>query len=120
MIISRTPFRISLFGGGTDYPDWYKVNQGAVISAAINKYCFITLRELPPFFPYKYRVRYYNREEASSIEEIEKFQRYNEPDCPEDWKPQRLDKKIKWWEQKQIKANKTKTSLLGLRKLIRN
>ena len=71
MIISRTPFRISLFGGGTDYPGWYKVNGGAVISATINKYCFITLRELPPFFPYKYRVRYYKREEVSSIEEIE-------------------------------------------------
>ena len=36
--------------------------------------------------------------------EIEKFQRYNEPDCPEEWKPQRLDKKIKWWKQKLIKA----------------
>jgi len=71
MIISRTPFRISLFGGGTDYPGWYKDNGGAVISAAINKYCFITMRDLPPFFPYKYRIRYYKREEVSSLNDIE-------------------------------------------------
>lgn len=71
MIISRTPFRISLFGGGTDYPGWYRDNGGAVISSAINKYCFITMRDLPPFFPYKYRVRYYKREEVSSVSEIE-------------------------------------------------
>ena len=45
----------------------------------------------------------YNRVQLC-INEIEKFQRYNEPDCPEEWKPQRLDKKIKWWKQKLIKA----------------
>ena len=71
MIISRTPFRISLFGGGTDYPGWYKEHGGAVISASINKYCFITMRELPPFFPYKYRIRYYKREEVISRDQIE-------------------------------------------------
>ena len=71
MIISRTPFRISLFGGGTDYPGWYRDNGGAVISSAINKYCFITVRNLPPFFPYKYRIRYYKREEVSELEKIE-------------------------------------------------
>ena len=70
MIISKTPFRISFFGGGTDYPDWYKENGGAVISAAINKYSYITCRYLPPFFDYKYRVRYYQREEANRIEDI--------------------------------------------------
>ena len=70
MIISRTPFRISFFGGGTDYPAWYKENGGAVISASINKYCYITCRYLPPFFDYKYRIRYYQREEASRIEDI--------------------------------------------------
>jgi len=71
VIISRTPFRISLFGGGTDYPGWYKEHGGAVISASINKYCFITMRELPPFFPYKYRIRYYKREEVISRDQIE-------------------------------------------------
>lgn len=71
MIISRTPFRVSFFGGGTDYPGWYRENCGAVLSTAINKYCYITCRHLPPFFEYKYRVRYYLREEANSIEEIQ-------------------------------------------------
>ena len=70
MIISRTPFRISFFGGGTDYPAWYKENGGAVLSAAINKYCYITCRYLPPFFDYKYRIRYYQREETNRIEDI--------------------------------------------------
>jgi D-glycero-alpha-D-manno-heptose-7-phosphate kinase len=71
MIISRTPFRISFFGGGTDYPAWYREHGGAVLSAAINKYCYVTCRYLPPFFDYKYRIRYYQREEANSISEIQ-------------------------------------------------
>jgi D-glycero-alpha-D-manno-heptose-7-phosphate kinase len=71
MIISRTPFRVSFFGGGTDYPAWYREHGGAVLGTAINKYCYITCRHLPPFFDYKYRVRYYQREEANSIDEIQ-------------------------------------------------
>ncbi len=71
MIISRTPFRISFFGGGTDYPAWYREHGGAVLSTAINKYCYITCRYLPPFFDYKYRVRYYQREEVHSIDDIQ-------------------------------------------------
>jgi len=70
MIISRTPFRISFFGGGTDYPTWYKEHGGAVISATINKYSYITCRYLPPFFNYKFRIRYYLREETNRIEDI--------------------------------------------------
>ena len=70
MIISRTPFRISFFGGGTDYPVWYNENKGAVLSATINKYCYITCRYLPPFFDYKYRIVYSKREEARHISEI--------------------------------------------------
>lgn len=71
MIISRTPFRISFFGGGTDYPAWYRENGGgAVISTSINKFCYITCRYLPPFFDYKYRIRYTQREETQNIEEI--------------------------------------------------
>ena len=71
MIISRTPFRISFFGGGTDYPVWYEKHGGRVISATINKYCFITARYLPPFFKYKHRIRYYKHEEAQTLDEIE-------------------------------------------------
>lgn len=70
MIISRTPFRISFFGGGTDYPVWYNENGGAVISATINKYCYVTCRYLPPFFDYKYRIVYSRREEAENIRDI--------------------------------------------------
>ena len=70
MIISRTPFRISFFGGGTDYPVWYRENKGAVLATSINKYCYITARYLPPFFDYKYRIRYSEREEVQNISEI--------------------------------------------------
>lgn len=70
MIISRTPFRISFFGGGTDYPAWYNENGGTVLSTTINKYCYITVRYLPPFFEYNYRIRYFQREEAKKISEI--------------------------------------------------
>ena len=70
MIITRTPFRISFFGGGTDYPVWYRENGGRVISTTIDKYCYVTLRELPPFFKYKYLLRYFEREEVNTIDEI--------------------------------------------------
>ena len=70
MIITRTPLRISFFGGGTDYPVWYGENGGAVLNATINKYCYINCRYLPPFFHYKYLIRYMLREETQSIAEI--------------------------------------------------
>ncbi len=70
MIITRTPFRISFFGGGTDFPAFYREHGGAVLSTTINKYCYIMTRELPPFFEYKYRIRYTQREETKSISAI--------------------------------------------------
>jgi len=70
MIISRTPFRISFFGGGTDYPVWYKKNGGAVLCTTINKYCYITCRYLPPFFEHKHRIIYSQMEQAKDIDEI--------------------------------------------------
>ena len=70
MIISRTPFRISFFGGGTDYPAWYEDHVGMVLNVTINKYAYITVRELPPFFDYKYRIQYYLKEEVGTLEEI--------------------------------------------------
>lgn len=70
MIISRTPFRISFFGGGTDYPVWYKKNGGSVLSTAINKYCYINCRILPPFFEHNIRVVYSQIENRNSYEEI--------------------------------------------------
>ena len=71
MIITRTPFRISFFGGGTDYPVFYKEHGGAVLSTTINKYCYINCRYLPPFFDYKYRIRYTKREAVQSISQIQ-------------------------------------------------
>jgi len=50
MIITRTPYRISFFGGGTDYPAWYHEHGGCVLATSINRYCYITCRYLPPFF----------------------------------------------------------------------
>lgn len=58
MIITSTPLRISFFGGGTDYPVWYREHGGAVLSTAIDKCCYITCRWLPPFFEYHSRISY--------------------------------------------------------------
>jgi D-glycero-alpha-D-manno-heptose-7-phosphate kinase len=70
MIISRTPFRISFFGGGTDYPNWFQKNGGAVINCTINKYSYLFVRYLPPFFKYNYKIRYYKKEEILNIDQI--------------------------------------------------
>ena len=71
MIISRTPFRISFFGGGTDYPVHYKKHGGAVLASSINKYCYITCRYLPPFFKHKHRIAYSVVETPNKISEID-------------------------------------------------
>ena len=70
MAISRTPYRISFFGGGTDYPDWYLKRGGAVLSMAINKYCYITGRHLPPFFGVRHRIVWSHIEMVGTISEI--------------------------------------------------
>ena len=71
MIISRTPFRISFFGGGTDYPAWYAKNGGAVLATTIDKYCYLTCRYLPPFFEHRIRLIYRKIETCQTIDEIE-------------------------------------------------
>jgi D-glycero-alpha-D-manno-heptose-7-phosphate kinase len=70
MIISRTPFRISFFGGGTDYPAWYRLHHGSVLASTINKYCYISCRYLPPFFDHKIRVVYSKIESCQDLSEI--------------------------------------------------
>lgn len=70
MIISRTPFRISFFGGGTDYPAWYRAHGGAVLGTTIDKYCYLSCRHLPPFFEHKFRVVYSKIENCHTVEEI--------------------------------------------------
>lgn len=71
MIITRTPLRISFFGGGTDYPVYYREHGGEVLSTTISKYNYLTVRELPPFFDHKFRIRYYKSEYTSSINDIQ-------------------------------------------------
>src|SRR5262245_24180759 len=70
MIISRTPFRLSLFGGGTDYPSWYTKHGGAVLATTIDKYCYLTCRYLPPFFDHRYRLVYSRIENCQRREDI--------------------------------------------------
>ena len=70
MIISKTPYRISFFGGGTDYPSWYKKNGGFVISATIDKYIYISCRTLPPFFKHKYRIVWSHIETVKKLNKI--------------------------------------------------
>lgn len=85
MIISRTPFRISFFGGGTDYPAWFRENGGSVLATTINKYCYITCRYLPPFFEHKYRIVYSKIEEGTdyaqvlhpAVREVVKFMKFD-------------------------------------------
>lgn len=70
MIISKTPFRISFFGGGTDYPVWIREYGGAVLGTTIDKYAYITCRYLPPFFDHKYRIAYSKLEYEKSLKDI--------------------------------------------------
>lgn len=70
MIISRTPFRLSFFGGGTDYPGWFKEHGGAVLATSINKYCYLTCRWLPPFFKHSTRVVYSKIENVINVADI--------------------------------------------------
>jgi D-glycero-alpha-D-manno-heptose-7-phosphate kinase len=71
MIITRTPFRISFFGGGTDYPAWYQEHGGIVLATTIDKYCYISCRYLPPFFEHNYRIVYSRIENCKSVDQIE-------------------------------------------------
>ena len=70
MIITKTPYRISLFGGGTDMPNWYNKNRGAVVSFAIDKYCYIVLRELPIFFEHSFKITYSLTETVNQLSDI--------------------------------------------------
>lgn len=70
MIITKTPFRMSFFGGGTDYPAWYRKEGGAVLSTTIDKYCYLSCRVLPPFFNLKHRIVWSHIEMVNAIKEI--------------------------------------------------
>ena len=70
MIIVRAPFRVSLFGGGTDFKDFFKLNGAVIISLSIDKYCYVTLTKLLPYFNKKYRLSWSKIEEHDEINEI--------------------------------------------------
>lgn len=71
MIITQTPFRMSFFGGGTDFPGFYKEHGGAVISTTFDKYCYVNVRHLPRFFDYTTELSYAKTERVSRVEDIE-------------------------------------------------
>ena len=71
MIITRTPFRLSFFGGGTDYSPWYEKQSGIIIASAMARYCYLNIRFLPPFFEHKTRVAYSKFEVVSTNQDIE-------------------------------------------------
>ena len=71
MIISKTPYRLSLFGGGTDYPEWFSTNRSEIITAAIDNHCYLSVKELPPYFSYKYRVAYSRIEMVNDVDDID-------------------------------------------------
>ena len=70
MIFSQIPYRISLFGGGTDFPEWFNNNDGMVVSTAIDKYATIGIRYLPPFFNHKFRIVYSKIDLVNKISQI--------------------------------------------------
>ena len=71
MIVSKTPYRLSLFGGGSDYPAWYNENPSKVLSAAMNHHCYIHVKQLPPFHEHPIRIVYSKIENVNSVDEIE-------------------------------------------------
>ena len=71
MIITKTPYRISFFGGGTDHPAWYREHKGRVLATTFDKYCYISVRPLPQFFDHKYRIVYSKIESVNTINEIQ-------------------------------------------------
>ena len=77
-VVTKTPYRMSFFGGGTDYPDWYREEGGQVLSTTIDKYCYVTCRFFPEFFPPQHRIVW------SSIEVVASITAFN-PD--ETWDP---------------------------------
>ena len=71
MILTKTPYRISFFGGGTDYPQWYLENGGEVVSSTIDKYIYISCRNLPSFFDHKYESF------TQNLKWLKKFLKFN-------------------------------------------
>ena len=88
MIVSKTPFRVSFFGGGTDYPSWFEKNNGSVLSTTIDKYLYISARYLPPFFDHKHRIIW------SKVELVNKVSDIHHPLIREGLKMMNFNKKL--------------------------
>lgn len=71
MIITRTPYRVSFFGGGTDFESFYREHGGAVLTSTIDKYCYLSARYMPPFLGYKYNVCWSKMERVNLLSEIQ-------------------------------------------------
>lgn len=71
MVITKTPFRMSFFGGGTDFNEFYNKHGGAVLSTTFDKYCYVTVREFPPFFEFKNHITYSKDEKVNNIEDLD-------------------------------------------------
>lgn len=71
MIITKTPLRVSLFGGGSDYPAWFSKFGGSVLTTTINQYCYVALRRTPAFADFKYRVQWAKTEGSDWLDAIE-------------------------------------------------
>ncbi|MBN2926436.1 MAG: kinase, partial [Eubacterium sp.] len=71
MIITKTPFRMSFFGGGTDMPSFFQENGGAVLSTTFDKYCYVNVRHLPRFFDYSTELSYSKTERVTDVEDIQ-------------------------------------------------
>lgn len=71
MIITKTPFRMSFFGGGTDMESYFNEHKGAVLSTTFDKYCYVNVRHLPPFFDYKTELSYSKTERVTEIDQIQ-------------------------------------------------
>ena len=71
MIITKTPYRLSLFGGGTDYPAWYNNHPSKCISAAMNHHCYVHVKPLPPFFDHNIHITYSKIENVNSVDDID-------------------------------------------------
>ncbi len=71
MIITKTPFRMSFFGGGTDMESFFRENGGAVLSTTFDKYCYVNVRHLPRFFDYSTELSYSKTERVTNIDDIQ-------------------------------------------------
>lgn len=70
MIITKTPFRMSFFGGGTDIEEYFRENSGAVLSTTFDKYCYVNVRHLPRFFDYSTEIAYSKMERVTKVDDI--------------------------------------------------